>query len=70
MSCLKRIRGWPERPWFSYSMLSLLQLKVVREYWKYRDLTFGDTSSYFVSAFRWYRDFSNNIAWSPLGSDP
>lgn len=63
---LKRLRRYAERPWFSYLLILLFQLKVVWGGWKYRDLTHGDTSYYFTSAFGWFRDFSNNIAWSPL----
>jgi hypothetical protein len=34
--------------------------------WSYRDLTSGDTASYFVDAARWPRDFGVDIVWSPL----
>ena len=57
---------WLQQPLFSYLMLFLLQLKVVWAAWQYRDLTTGDTSSYFAEAFLWFDNFSVNIIWSPL----
>jgi hypothetical protein len=53
------------RAWFAYSMLLLLQLKVL---WgiQYRDLAVGDESGYYNRAFLWVRDFSVDIVWSPL----
>jgi hypothetical protein len=53
-------------PWPSYVLVALLQLKVMWNIWRFRDLTSGDTSSYFVSAYRWYEGFRDNFAWSPL----
>ena len=55
-----------QRPCFSYLTIFLLQLKVMWQIWTYRDLTFGDTSSYFRKAYDWYENFSVDIAWSPL----
>ncbi len=55
-----------QRAWFHYLTIFLLQLKVVWGVWKYHDLTPGDTSSYFESAYRWYKHLSVNIVWSPL----
>ena len=52
--------------WFSYATILLLQLKVTWGMWRLRDLTAGDTSSYFVSAYQWFRDGSGAISWSPL----
>ena len=51
---------------FSYATIALLQLKVIWGIWQFRDLTSGDTSSYFVNAYGWYERWSNSIAWSPL----
>lgn len=34
--------------------------------WEYRDLTFGDTSSYYLTAIRFAQSLECNIAWSPL----
>jgi hypothetical protein len=43
----------------------LLTAKVLWGYWE-RDLTSGDTSSYFRDAVRWHRSGEVNIVWSPL----
>ncbi len=51
---------------FAYAAIFLLQLKVIWGVWQFRDLTAGDTSSYFVSAFGWYQNWSNTVCWSPL----
>src|SRR5215475_6960030 len=50
---------------FAYSMLLLLQLRVLRGI-QYRDLAVGDESAYYNRAFLWVRDFSVDIVWSPL----
>jgi hypothetical protein len=47
-------------------MIFLLQMKVVWGWWAWDDLTMGDTSAYFCSAYNWYRSFHVNIVWSPL----
>jgi hypothetical protein len=44
----------------------LLQIKVTWGMWQFRDLTSGDTSSYFINAYRWFQNGSTPIAWSPL----
>ena len=41
-------------------------MKILWNIWRFRDLTTGDTSSYFVGAYRWSKDFAVNIVWSPL----
>jgi hypothetical protein len=55
-----------ESPFFAYGMLFLVQLKIVWGIWRYKDLPFGDTSYYFVNAYRWFETFSVNLLWSPL----
>lgn len=73
-SCFRKRFGWPrlaaflQGPWFAYGMLALLQLRVVWGMWSFRDLTSGDTSSYFIGAYRWFDTGLLNIAWSPLYS--
>lgn len=52
--------------WFHYLTLFLLQLKVVWDMWRYRDLTAGDTANYYQSAYDWFEDKTVNILWSPL----
>jgi hypothetical protein len=54
------------RAWPSYALICALQMKILWNIWRFRDLTTGDTSSYFVSAYRWYKDFAVNFVWSPL----
>jgi hypothetical protein len=44
----------------------LLQLKVVWGMWRVRDLTTGNTSSYFVSAHAWHAQGITHPLWSPL----
>ena len=44
----------------------LLRLRVTWEMWRFRNLTSGDTSSYFVSAYHWFHSGSVPILWSPL----
>lgn len=60
------LQRWGETAWFAYLTILLLQLKRVWGAWQYRDLTFGDTSSYFMSAYGWAQEFSVKIHWSPL----
>ena len=54
------------KPWFAYATLVALQLKVAWGAWRFRDLTIGDTSSYFVYATLWTDLKRVNIVWSPL----
>jgi hypothetical protein len=50
ISRLERIAG---SAWFAYGSILLIQAKVLWGIWEYRDLTPGDTASYFVMASRW-----------------
>jgi hypothetical protein len=52
--------------WFSYLTIVLLQLKVIWDVWRVRDLTSGDTSYYFLTAYDWFKNGSTLITWSPL----
>jgi hypothetical protein len=67
---IERVRKLSARamwnPWFAYGSIVLLQLKVIWGVWLLRDLTGGDTSSYFVTAFDWYRNWLLLMTWSPL----
>ena len=54
------------RPWFSYALVGALQMKVLWNIWRNRDLATGDTTSYFRDAYRWYESLEVNIVWSPL----
>ncbi|HSU67303.1 MAG TPA: hypothetical protein VLJ39_10550, partial [Tepidisphaeraceae bacterium] len=61
-----RLEQLLRQPWFYYGTLFLLQLKRIWGMWQYRDLTSGDTSSYFADAFKWFRFGHTDIVWSPL----
>ena len=60
------LRRLTESAGFSYSTIMLLQLKAVWGMWALRDMTPGDTSSYFVSAYTWFTAGRALISWSPL----
>jgi hypothetical protein len=47
------------------TLVFLIVVKVLWGFWT-RDLTMGDTSSYFMQAVRWHKDGQVNIVWSPL----
>lgn len=66
MQQLNSLQKFASRPFVAYLTIFLLQFKVVWQIWEFKDLTFGDTSSYFRDAFRWYEGFIVNIIWSPL----
>lgn len=53
-------------PAVAYATIFLLQLKLVWGAWLFRDLTSGDTSSYFIWAGNWFRNGHLVITWSPL----
>jgi hypothetical protein len=53
-------------PWVSYLLIAVLQAKVLWGIWKYRDLTNGDSSSYFGMAYGWSDNYSVNLLFSPL----
>ena len=53
-------------PFLSYAIVFLVAAKTVWGMWLYRDLTSGDTSSYFITAVLWFEDFRDHILWSPL----
>jgi hypothetical protein len=63
---IRKLAGLIRSPWFSYVTIFLLQLKIIWGIWRLRDLTSGDTSSYFFSAVDWFRDWHTLITWSPL----
>jgi hypothetical protein len=54
------------QPWFAYLTVCLLQLKVIWPDWQHRDLTGGDSASYFWSAVRWHDSGLVDLIWSPL----
>ena len=54
------------KAWPSYVLILLLQSKVIWRIWEIRDITYGDTSSYFQTAKKWADGFMVDIVWSPL----
>lgn len=66
MSYAQELRKIVSRSWFSYLTLFLLQAKVMWGIWEYKDITSGDTSSYFREAYQWFQNYMVDIAWSPL----
>jgi len=60
---LHRLAG---NAYFAYGTILLLQIKVTWGMWRFRDLTSGDTSAYFVTAYRWFQTGLTPISWSPL----
>ena len=52
--------------WPSYLLVLLLQLKLLWRMWDLKDITFGDTASYFITAGHWLDGFRVDMAWSPL----
>src|ERR1700730_7043575 len=56
-------------PAFSYGIILLLQLPVIWDVWRYKDLSPGDSASYFLDAVGWAHGLHDNIVWSPLYTD-
>jgi hypothetical protein len=52
--------------WFAYGSIFLLQSKLLWGIWEHRDLSSGDTSSYFHSASDWSQSFHVASIASPL----
>ncbi len=66
-SALATLRqAFEKKAWISYTIVLAVAAKCVWGMWLYRDLTTGDTSSYFISANLWFEHFATNILWSPL----
>lgn len=64
---LQALGGWFLQPGPSYALISLLQLRTLWGIWRGKDLTFGDTSSYAVSAIQFFEHgICRNIHFSPL----
>ena len=66
MPYCRKLKECASRPWFAYVTLFLFQLKIIWGMWNYRDLTSGDTSSYFCDAYLWFESMTVDIIWSPL----
>jgi hypothetical protein len=53
----------------AYGIVLLLQGRVLWNIWRYRDVTFGDTSSYYIEALAWQHHLRDNFADAPLYGD-
>ena len=62
----ERVEKLSARPWFSYLTIFLLQLRVMWNIWRYKDLVHGDTSQYFAFGWEWYKLHLVHLAMSPL----
>lgn len=69
----RNVLGRSERivanPAFAYGAILALQLRIIWKVWQYKDLTVGDTSSYFLDAVSWTHGLHDDIVWSPLYTD-
>jgi hypothetical protein len=63
---LRKLAGLCRSRAFAYGSLLALQAKIVWGVWNWKDLTAGDTSSYFVGASHWAESLESNLVWSPL----
>jgi hypothetical protein len=61
-----RLARIADSAWFAYGSVLLIQAKVLRGIWQYRDISGGDTSSYFVSATLWADHRLLDPLFSPL----
>jgi hypothetical protein len=62
----RRIDWAVANPLVSYLAIFVLQLRVVWNSWRFRDLTSGDTAGYFVYAAGWANHLQDDAVWSPL----
>jgi hypothetical protein len=53
-------------PLVSYILIAALQLRVIWNIWKYKDLTIGDSANYFVDAASWAHGLHENLVYYPL----
>jgi hypothetical protein len=53
-------------PFVAYILIAALQLRVIWNIWKYRDLTIGDSANYFVDAVSWMHGLHENVVYYPL----
>ena len=60
------LAAWTLSAWVAYPAIALFQLKVLWGAWIYRDLTQGDTASYFQRGLLWHQYGKVDLIWSPL----
>jgi hypothetical protein len=66
---LARLESLVANPFVAYGAILALQLRLIWDIWRYRDLTFGDTSYYFLDSLAWTHGLRDNFADSPLYGD-
>jgi hypothetical protein len=65
-SIVSRLERIASTAWFAYGSILLIQAKVLWGIWEHRDLTPGDTGSYFVMASRWADQLQVDPGFYPL----
>jgi hypothetical protein len=65
-AALTRAGALVANPLFAYGTIVVLQLRVIWNVWRNKDLTYGDTASYFTMAAGWAHHLRDNVLWSPL----
>jgi hypothetical protein len=68
-TALSRAESALARPLVSYGAIFALQLRVIWNVWRYKDLTPGDTSHYYLDAIGWVHGLHDNIVYYPLYTD-
>ena len=63
---LARLASIADSAWFAYPSILAIQAKLLWGIWDYRDLTNGDTASYYQMAALWSDHLQLIRAWSPL----
>jgi hypothetical protein len=66
---LARVAAGVANPAVSYGIIVALQLRVIWNVWRYKDLTPYDSAHYFLYAAGWAHGLHDNIVWSPLYTD-
>ncbi len=68
-STFDAVVGIAARPVVSYLLIVALQLRVLWDVWRFKDLIPGDTAGYFLDAVSWVHGARDDIVWSPLYTD-
>src|SRR5580692_2431751 len=66
MSLESRTRKLIRKPWVAYGTILALQLRIIWNVWRYRDISGEDTSHYYVAAWSWFTKGTLDLLWSPL----
>jgi hypothetical protein len=66
LAASRRTVAWPV---VSYALVIALQVRVLWDVWRFKDLIPGDTAGYFLDALSWAHGVHDDIVWSPLYTD-